>query len=100
MPKIEYEHEIQSNIEVTKPRMYKVLLLNDDYTSMDFVMNVLMSIFRKNEQDAYTIMMKVHHDGKAVCGIYTYEIAETKVAQVESVARKNNFPLKAILEEE
>ncbi len=100
MPKIEYEHELEQHIEVINPKMYKVLLLNDDYTSMDFVMNVLMSIFRKNEQEAYTIMMKVHKEGRAVCGIYTYEIAETKVAQVESVAKKNNFPLKAILEEE
>lgn len=100
MPKIEYEHELEQHIEVINPKMYKVLLLNDDYTSMDFVMNVLMSIFRKNEQEAYTIMMKVHKEGRAICGIYTYEIAETKVAQVESVAKKNNFPLKAILEEE
>jgi ATP-dependent Clp protease adaptor protein ClpS len=100
MPKIEFEHEVENIIEVIRPTMYKVLLLNDDYTSMDFVINVLMSIFHKNEQDAYAIMMKVHNEGKALCGIYTYEIAETKVAQVDRVAKENHFPLKAIMEEE
>jgi len=100
MPSIEYEKELNENLELTKPKMYKVLLLNDDYTSMEFVIDVLMGIFHHNEKDAYDIMMKVHTEGKGLCGIYTYEIAETKVLQVRKKAKQSNFPLKAIVEEE
>ncbi|DAB32881.1 MAG: ATP-dependent Clp protease adaptor protein ClpS [Sulfurospirillum sp.] len=98
MPKIEYE--IEESIILKTPKMYRVLLLNDDYTSMEFVIQVLMVIFHKNEQEAYEIMMKVHKEGKGLCGIYTYEIAETKAMQVKALAKQNNFPLKAIVEEE
>lgn len=92
-------------IEKTKtdlklPKNYKVLLLNDDFTSMDFVIEVLMSIFFYDVKDAANIMLKVHHEGSAVCGIYPLEIAEMKVSQVHSFASANNFPLKAIFEEE
>jgi ATP-dependent Clp protease adaptor protein ClpS len=98
MPKIEYE--IEESIILKTLKMYRVLLLNDDYTSMEFVIQVLMVIFHKNEQEAYEIMMKVHKEGKGLCGIYTYEIAETKAMQVKALAKQNNFPLKAIVEEE
>jgi ATP-dependent Clp protease adaptor protein ClpS len=98
MPKIEYE--IEESIILKTPKMYRVLLLNDDYTSMEFVIQVLMVIFHKNEQEAYEIMMKVHKEGKGLCGIYIYEIAETKAMQVKALAKQNNFPLKAIVEEE
>ncbi|MBE0492185.1 MAG: ATP-dependent Clp protease adaptor ClpS [Sulfurospirillum sp.] len=100
MPKIEFEQQISGETQVIKPKHFLVFLLNDDYTSMDFVMNVLISIFRKSQSEAYEIMMKVHKEGKALCGVYTFEIAETKVTQVETIARKNSFPLKAIWEEE
>ncbi len=94
------KHELHSDITVAHPKGYKVFLLNDDYTSMDFVVEILMRIFRKNVQEAHTIMMEVHRSGRGLCGIYPYEIAETKVYQVGSMARENGFPLKAILEEE
>jgi ATP-dependent Clp protease adaptor protein ClpS len=100
MSGIEYEKELNEDLELLRPKMFKVLLLNDDYTGMDFVIDVLMSIFHKNEKDAYDIMMEVHTEGKGLCGIYTYEIAETKVAQVERKAKKSSFPLRAIIEEE
>jgi ATP-dependent Clp protease adaptor protein ClpS len=92
--------EIEEEIELKEPKKYKVLLLNDDYSTMEFVIEVLLRIFRKSEQEAENIMLSVHKNGKAVCGIYTYEIATTKVAQVKANARKAEFPLKAILEEE
>lgn len=102
MPKIgfEFDCEFDESVEITRPQMYKVLLLNDDYTSMEFVISILMDIFNKNEKDAYDVMMKVHQEGKGICGVYPYEIAETKVSQVIRLAKKSEFPLKAIMEEE
>lgn len=95
-----HEEVTKDDLEVKRPKMYKVLLLNDDYTSMDFVVNVLVKIFHKSQKDAYEIMLKIHKDGSGLCGVYTYEIAETKVSQVINAARKNKFPLRAIMEEE
>jgi len=94
-----HEYGIDSEISVSHPKQYNVFLLNDDYTSMDFVIDILMTIFRKNYSDAYTIMMSVHQKGRGLCGCYPYEIAETKVHQVGSLARESGFPLKAIMEE-
>lgn len=94
------EHELNADIEVQKPKMYKVLLLNDDYTSMEFVVSTLMNIFRKSEEEAYEIMLRIHNQGSGLCGIYTHEIAETKVAQVLNSAKKSKFPLRAVMEEE
>ncbi len=99
MPR-ELEFDIQEEIELEEPKKYKVLLLNDDYSTMDFVIEILMGIFKKTQEESTAIMLKVHKNGKAVCGVYTYEIAATKVAQVKQSARKAQFPLKAILEEE
>jgi ATP-dependent Clp protease adaptor protein ClpS len=82
-----------------KPQLFKVILLNDDYTTMDFVMHVLENVFNKTAPDAYRIMMQVHLEGRGVCGTYTYEIAETKVETVHELARENGFPLRADLEE-
>lgn len=87
------------HIEVGYPKQYKVFLLNDDYTSMDFVIEILMNVFHKNFQEAQRIMMEVHQKGHGLCGVYSYEIAETKVFQVEKHARENGFPLKAFMEE-
>ncbi len=93
------KHELESDTIVGYPKQYKVYLLNDDYTSMEFVVDILMKIFRKNFHEAHNVMMEVHTNGRGMCGIYPYEIAETKVYQVGSMARENGFPLKAILEE-
>ena len=96
----ELEFDIEEEIQLEEPKKYKVLLLNDDYSTMDFVIEVLTKIFKKTQDEATAIMLKVHKNGKAVCGVYIHEIAATKVAQVKANARKAQFPLKAILEEE
>jgi len=83
-----------------RPELYKVLLLNDDYTTMDFVVEVLESIFNKAPAEAYRIMMAVHTQGKGLAGVYPYDIAETKVETVIDRARENGFPLKATMEPE
>jgi len=82
-----------------EPKQYVVFLLNDDYTSMDFVIDVLMNIFHKNYQEAEQIMLDIHKKERGVCGVYTYEVAETKVMQVSKLAREQGFPLKATMEE-
>lgn len=91
------EHEDK---KVTRPRMYRVLLHNDDYTPMDFVVSLLQTVFHKNETDATAIMLHVHNHGVGVAGVYTHEIAETKVAQVHLLARKHEVPLMASMEPE
>lgn len=82
-----------------RPKMFKVVLLNDDYTTMEFVVLVLQQVFNKPEPEAYRIMMRVHIEGRGVCGAYTYEIAETKVSTVHEMAEENGFPLRASIEE-
>ena len=86
--------------ETKRPELYKVLLLNDDYTTMDFVVEVLESIFNKAPAEAYRIMMAVHTQGKGLCGVYPFDIAETKVQTVVDRAREQGFPLKATMEPE
>ncbi|ADY25822.1 ATP-dependent Clp protease adapter protein clpS [Deinococcus proteolyticus MRP] len=86
--------------ETRKPRLWRVLLLNDDYTPMDFVVLVLERYFRKTEQDAELIMLAVHHKGQGVAGVYTRDIAETKVAQVTQLARQEGYPLRVLAEPE
>ena len=83
-----------------RPSLYKVLLLNDDYTPMEFVVLVLQRFFGKSAEDATRIMLQVHQKGVGVCGIYTYEIAETKVAQVIEFARQHQHPLQCTMEKE
>jgi ATP-dependent Clp protease adaptor protein ClpS len=94
------ELEIDEDIELKYPKKYKVFLLNDDYTSMEFVIDILMSIFHKTYEQAQDIMLEVHKKERGLCGVYSYEIAETKVAQVIQKAKDNDFPLKATMEEE
>jgi ATP-dependent Clp protease adaptor protein ClpS len=96
----EIEIELDDDIDLQEPKKYKVFLLNDDFSTMDFVIDVLVRVFRKTVEEATTIMMNIHNKGKDLCGTYTYEIATTKVAQVKSMAREKGFPLKAIMEEE
>ena len=80
------------------PAMYRVILMNDDYTPMDFVIHVLQKFFQKDMQDATRIMLEVHQKGAGTCGVFTFEIAETKVYQVNQYARQNRHPLKCIME--
>lgn len=93
------EYELDSELSVIEPKQYKVLLLNDDYTSMDFVVEILMNIFHKSYQEAEKIMLEVHRTDRGLCGIYTFEVAETKVMQVSKLAREQGYPLKAVMEE-
>lgn len=83
-----------------KPTLYQVILHNDDYTTMNFVIAVLESVFYKQPAEAYRLMMEVHLQGRAVCGVYIHEVAETKVATVGDLAAGNGFPLQASIEEE
>jgi ATP-dependent Clp protease adaptor protein ClpS len=83
-----------------KPSLYKVLLLNDDYTPMEFVVHILERFFNKNREEATRIMMHVHRRGVGVCGVYTYEVAETKVTQVMDFARQHQHPLQCTLEKD
>ncbi|NLC27401.1 MAG: ATP-dependent Clp protease adapter ClpS [Campylobacteraceae bacterium] len=91
---------IKSDVKISPPKRYVVILLNDDFTSMDFVVEVLMDIFLHSIEKAISIMLKVHEKGQGVCGVYTREIAETKVTQVHERAKRSDFPLRAIMKEE
>lgn len=83
-----------------KPPMYKVLMLNDDYTPMEFVVYVLERFFRKNREEATQIMLHIHRRGVGICGVFTYEVAETKVNQVVDFARQNQHPLQCTMEKD
>jgi len=85
--------------ELKEPQRYKVLMHNDDYTTMEFVVHVLREVFHKNEAEAVQIMLNIHKNGMGVCGVYTGEVAETKVALVRRMAKKEGFPLKCTMEE-
>ncbi len=88
----------QAEKKLQKPRLYKVLLLNDDYTTMEFVVKVLISVFHHPEDKAVEIMLHVHHNGVGVAGVFTYEVAETKARKVHELARQEEFPLRCSLE--
>ncbi len=88
-----------SKIKPVQPPMYKVMLLNDDYTPMDFVVHVLQHFFNKSHEQATQIMLKVHTEGRGVCGLYPADIAATKVAQVTGFARQHQHPLQCVMEE-
>ncbi len=89
---------LKTRPKTKKPSMYKVLLLNDDYTPMEFVVHILERFFNKNKQEATDIMLHVHRRGVGVCGVFTYEVAETKVAQVMEFARSQEQPLQCTME--
>ena len=91
---------VKPRAKVKKPSMYKVLMLNDDYTPMEFVVHVLEKYFQKNTEEATRIMLHVHQKGVGVCGVFTFEVAETKVNQTMELARKNQHPLQCTLEKE
>ncbi|WDR03410.1 ATP-dependent Clp protease adapter ClpS [Devosia algicola] len=83
-----------------RPSLYRVLLLNDDYTPQEFVVLVLQDVFNKSREDAFQIMMHVHQKGVGECGVYPYEVAETKVTRVMDIARKNQHPLQCVMEKQ
>jgi len=91
---------VQARTMVKRPSMYRVLMLNDDYTPMEFVVHVLERIFNKSHDEATEIMLKVHHRGVGVCGVFTFEVAETKAGQVMDLARRNQHPLQCTIEKE
>lgn len=91
---------IKTRPKTKRPSMYKVLMLNDDYTPMEFVVHVLERFFSKTREEATRIMLHVHQRGVGVCGVYTYEVAETKVTQVMDLARQNQHPLQCTIEKE
>src|SRR5919109_5307796 len=91
---------VKTRPKTKKPSMYRVLLLNDDYTPMEFVVHVLERFFNKSREAATEIMLHVHHRGVGVCGVYTFEVAETKVTQTIDFARKHQHPLQCTMEKE
>ena len=100
-PQHEHDHGVvvaPARPDTARPPLYSVFLLNDDYTPMDFVVNVLRKIFHKNAEEATRIMLHVHQNGVGECGVFTYEVAETKVTLVMDYARKHQHPLQCIME--
>jgi ATP-dependent Clp protease adaptor protein ClpS len=98
------KHENSSVLELEHskskpPKLYKVILLNDDFTTMEFVIEVLQTFFAKTQEQATQIMLKIHHEGSAVCGVYTKDIAETKVVQVSEFSTQHGHPLRCHMEE-
>ncbi len=104
MPKFDPEPDVleqtRTEKKVAKPRMYRVLLHNDNYTTREFVVAVLVEVFHRTEQESVQIMLHVHYNGVGVAGVYTYDVAQTKVRKVEALARENEFPLKLSIEPE
>jgi ATP-dependent Clp protease adaptor protein ClpS len=100
MSDYEFDEQVQYDEQTAEPPKYKVILLNDDYTTFDFVISVLIQVFKKPEIEAVQITMDVHKRGYGLCGIYTREIAETKVATVHEMSEAAGFPLRCIMEEE
>ena len=94
------EFELKDATLVSYPKKYKVFLLNDDYTAMEFVVEILTTLFHKSADEAEKIMLEIHKKDRGLCGIFTHEIAETKVMQVFKKAKKSGYPLKATMEEE
>ena len=90
--------EPKKKVKPNLPKMFKVLVLNDDFTPMEFVVEVIMKVFTKTEDEATRIMLKIHTEGMAICGIYPYEIAETKMNQVLKLAKEAQHPLQSIIE--
>jgi len=92
--------ETRTQKKLKKPPLYKVLLHNDNYTTREFVVAILVEVFHKSESESVQIMLHVHYNGIGVAGVYTYEVAETKIRKVEGLARENGFPLRVSMEPE
>ena len=95
----ETEFLVRDEEKIKEPRDYVVVLLNDNYTTMEFVVKILVKVFHKNPEEASRIMLNVHHKGRGVVGVYTWDIAQTKANQVHAIAKEYNYPLKCIVEE-
>jgi ATP-dependent Clp protease adaptor protein ClpS len=104
MPAHEFEHGVvektESEVKLERPPLYRVLLHNDDFTTMEFVVFILQTVFNHRESDAIRIMLNVHREGMGLAGVYTYEVAEMKVDKVTSIAQANEFPLLCTMEED
>ncbi|MEA1968156.1 MAG: ATP-dependent Clp protease adapter ClpS [Thermodesulfobacteriota bacterium] len=100
LPEIKEKTASKSKHQKGRPSMYKVIIHNDDYTTMEFVVKILVNVFGKSLEKASEIMLNVHKQGKGLCGVFTYAIAETKVETVHKLARENGFPLKCTMEKE
>ncbi|MBP7582739.1 MAG: ATP-dependent Clp protease adapter ClpS [Spirochaetes bacterium] len=100
-----FDHQTEGDVQLKQrpkldePKLYRVFILNDHYTTMDFVVKVLVEVFNKPAAEATLLMMDVHKKGRGVCGVYTFDIAITKVSQVHAMAKQNGFPLKCTYEE-
>lgn len=99
-PEIEESIFSDTKDETKEPSMYRVLLHNDDYTTMDFVVEILMTVFNKSMEESILVMMSVHRQGIGICGLYTFEVAETKMNSVHTLAREKGFPLRCSIEKE
>lgn len=99
-PDEQFDQLVDTESRAKKPALYRVVMLNDDFTPMEFVVLVLMKFFSKDEQQAMRIMLRVHHEGKAMVGVFARSVAETKTAQVNAFSRKNGHPLKCVFEKE
>jgi len=97
-PGTDQQSRFEISEKIKEPPLYKVLLHNDDYTTMDFVVDVLITVFHKSEAEAEKIMLNVHKKGVGVCGVYPYELAETKVETVTALAKNSGYPLKSTME--
>jgi ATP-dependent Clp protease adaptor protein ClpS len=95
---IKSKTKVKTKVSVVEPKLYKVLMHNDDVTPMDFVVSLLSLIFKHPHNKAYALMMKIHHDGMAVCGLYTKEIAQTRMLQAKALAQSHAFPLNITME--
>jgi ATP-dependent Clp protease adaptor protein ClpS len=89
----------ENDVEIIMPKLYKVMLLNDDYTTFDFVIEILKTVFHKSEEEAINLTLKVDREGSAIIGIYPYEIAQIKIEKTHTLARRAGFPLRAVMEE-
>jgi ATP-dependent Clp protease adaptor protein ClpS len=100
MPKEQSQIRERERVVIKEPRRYKVIIYNDDFTTMEFVVMILMQVFLKSEEDANALMLQVHHSDKAVVGIYTYDIAVSKARKATNMAREQGFPLRLTVEPE
>ncbi len=102
MPNVIHQSDVsvKEKIKIQLPKQYKVIILNDDYTPFDFVVEVIMKVFSKNEREALQIMQHAHRNGKAMCGIFSKEVANLKVILIKELAESEDFPLQAVTEED
>lgn len=91
--------DIENKVKLQKPKLYAVIILNDEITTMDFVVKILNKVFNKSLDEATRLMLEIHESGKGIAGVYTYDIAVTKKGQVDTLSIENNFPLKIVVEE-